>query len=249
MKKKQIKRTLVQTKKGIKPAYFEGGKRIKASKGRLKWVQQNYENLDKPYSKQPKNLTADEIKTFNRKKAQEELFRYKGRPVDKFMVEVLKGRGVIPQDTKERNILNLRDKNNNQIFRSYGQFEQIFDIAKRDLFQTKFTSVMGAEGHRGRTRMESAISIVEGLQILGVQGWKLGVVLPNGDAVFGTTKGMEQIRMFEERETEKATKSNKNVAAVRFTYTFLWDIKNKVIAIELWDEKDGGGVLIEAMAS
>lgn len=249
MKKKQIKRTLVQTKKGIKPAYFEGGKRIRADKGRLKWIQQNYEDLDKPYSKQPTNLSADEIKTFNRKKAQEELFRYKGKPVDKFMVEVLKARQIIPQDTKERDITQLRDRDNNRIFQNYGMFEQLYQIARRDLFQTQFTSMMGAEGHRGRTRMESAISIVEGLQILGFKGWNLGVVLPNGDVVMGINKGMEQIRMFEERTTEKAQSQGKDVAAVRFTYTFNWNTEKKIIEIELWDADEGGGVTIEIMRS
>jgi len=249
MKKKQIKRTLVQTKKGIKPHYFEGGKRIRADKGRLKWIQQNYEDLDKPYSKQPKNLTADEIKTFNRKKAQEELFRYKGKPIDRFMVEVLKGRGFIPQDTKERDILKLKDKDNNPIFRNFGQFEQIFNIAKKDLFQTQFTSLMGAEGHRGRVQMESAISIVEGLQIVGYKGWKLEVLLPNGDAVYGINRGMEQIRNFEESETEKYTKDNQNVAAVRFNYTFEWDTENQILSIRLWDDKQGGGVRVDAMYS
>lgn len=249
MKKKQIKRTLVQTKKGIKPAYFEGGKRIRADKGRLKWIQQNYEDLDKPYSKQPTNLSADEIKTFNRKKAQEELFRYKGKPVDKFMVEVLKARQIIPQDTKERDITQLRDRDNNRIFQNYGMFEQLYQIARRDLFQTQFTSMMGAEGHRGRTRMESAISIVEGLQILGFKGWNLGVVLPNGDVVMGINKGMEQIRMFEERTTEQAQSQGKDVAAVRFTYTFNWNTEKKIIEIELWDADEGGGVTIEIMRS
>lgn len=249
MKKKQIKRTLVQTKKGIKPFYFEGGKRIRADRGRLKYIKQNYDALDKPYSKKPTNLTADEIKTFNRKKAQEELFRYKGKPVNKFMVEVLKARNVIPQDTKERDITKLKDKDNRQIFANYGVFERIYDIARKDLFQTKFTSLMGAKGHRGRTEVESAISIVEGLQILGFQGWKLGVVLPNGDVVIGINKAMEQIRNFETSVTEQAQAENKDVAAVRFTYTFLWDTKNKVIAIELWDEEEGGGVRIEIMRS
>lgn len=249
MKKKQIKRTLVQTKKGLKPAYFEGGKRIRADKGRLKYIQQNYDDLNKPYSKKPTNLSADEIKTFNRKKAQQELFRYKGKPVNKFMVEVLKARNVIPKDTKERDITKLKDKNNNQIFSNYGVFERVFDIAKRDLFQTQFSSMMGAEGHRGRTSVQSAISIVEGLQILGFQGWNLSVVLPNGDVVNGINKGMEQVRIFEETTTKEAQKQGKDVAAVRFTYTFNWNVEKKIIEIELWDEKDGGGVTIEIMRS
>lgn len=249
MKKKQIKRTLVQTKKGIKPHYFEGGKRIKAAKGRLKWIQQNYEDLDKPYSKQPKNLTAEEIKTFNRKKSQEELFRYKGKPIDRFMVEVLKSRGFIPQDTKERDILKLKDKENNQIFKNFGQFEQLFNMAKMDLLQTQFTSIMGAKGYRGRTQAESAISILEGLQLIGYKGWKLEVLLPNGDVVYGINKGMELIQKFEVSATSKISAENKNVAAVRFTYTFDWDTENKVITIRLWSEKRGGGVRIEAMYS
>jgi hypothetical protein len=234
-KSNTIKRTLVQTKKGVKAYYFKNGKRIKDASGRLKWVKQNYEVVDRPYAKTPVNLTAEEIKTYNRKKSQAELYRYKGKPVDKLKAEFLKSMNLIRKDDKERDILKLTDQKGNRLFDSYGKFENVFEQIKADKFTTSFESLMGAEGWRGRTSMQSAISVVEGLNIIGYGGWKLEVTLPTGQIIRGKEKGFEAMRNFEEEITAMLISQNENVAAVSFTYSFDWDFVNKIISINLWD--------------
>jgi hypothetical protein len=236
-KSNTIKRTLVQTKKGVKAYYFKNGKRIKDASGRLKWVKQNYEVVDRPYEKTPINLTADEIKTYNRKKSQAELYRYKGKPVDKLKAEFLKSMNLIRKDDKERDILKLTDQKGNRLFDSYGKFENVFEQIKADKFTTSFESLMGAEGWRGRTSMQSAISVVEGLNIIGYGGWKLEITLPTGEILRGKEKGFEAIKNFEEEITAMMVEENENVSAVSFTYSFDWDFVNKIISINLWDSK------------
>jgi hypothetical protein len=236
-KSNTIKRTLVQTKKGVKAYYFKNGKRIKDASGRLKWVKQNYEVVDRPYAKTPVNLTADEIKTYNRKKSQAELYRYKGKPVDKLKAEFLKSMNLIRKDDKERDILKLTDQKGNRLFDSYGKFENVFEQIKADKFTTSFESLMGAEGWRGRTSMQSAISVVEGLNIIGYGGWKLEITLPTGEIIRGKEKGFEAIKNFEEEITAMMVAENENVSAVSFTYSFDWDFVNKIISINLWDSK------------
>jgi hypothetical protein len=236
-KSNTIKRTLVQTKKGLKAYYFKNGKRIKDATGRLKWVKQNYEVVDRPYAKTPVNLTAEEIKTYNRKKSQAELYRYKGKPVDKLKAEFLKSMNLIRKDDKERDILKLTDQKGNRLFDSYGKFENVFEQIKADKFTTSFESLMGAEGWRGRTSMQSAISVVEGLNIIGYGGWKLEITLPTGEIIRGKEKGFEAIKNFEEEITAMMVAENENVSAVSFTYSFDWDFVNKIISINLWDSK------------
>ena len=232
----QIKRTEVQTKKGTRVYYFQDGKRIKDSVGRRKYVKQNYQRLDKPYSKAPKNLTADEIKSFNRSKAQKELYRYKGKPVDRFMVELLKGRGLIRRDDKERNILKLTNQDGSRTFTNYGRFEQAFEIAKDAMFNSSFESQMGAEGYRGRVEKESIMSIAETLQNIIKGGWNLEVV-SEGQVAYGYEGGLDMIRSFEENQTDRLVNEKSNVAAVRFRYTLEYDPKSKIVTIFLDDTR------------
>lgn len=249
----KVKRTLVETKKGLQARYFQDGKRLKDGAGRLKWIKQNFEQIDKPYSKNPINLTAKEVKTFKQRKAQSDLFRYKGKAITKFMTEVLKARQLIPYDTDERDILKLRGKDGSLLFKNYGQFEQAFETAKKNLLQTTFTSLMGVEGWRGRTQNESAISVLEALGLVGYDGWKLEIILSDGTIIRGKEAGMEAIREFEENETDERTKWQDNVAAVSFTYDIDWDFVNRIITMRLWDKFDpnikGGGVLIQTRTS
>jgi|694.fasta_scaffold07795_32 hypothetical protein len=242
----QIKRTLVQTKKGLKPYYFQDGKRVKDAVGRRKFIQQNYDALNKPYSKAPKNLTANEIRSLNQRKAQKELYRYKGKPVDKAKAEFLKSMNIIRQDDKERDILKLTRADGKPLFDSYGRFENVFEQLKGEVFTTSFETMMGAEGWRGRTQMESAISIVEGINLIGYKGWKIEATLPDGRVVRGKEKFMEEVKDFEVETTALLTELEENVAAVSFVYTFDWDFTNKILSINLWDSKlrDAAGELI-----
>ena len=228
----QIKRTLRQTPKGLKVYYFQDGKRVKDSIGRRKFIQKNYDSLDKPYQKTPKNLTADEIRAFNRSKGQRELYRYQGKPVDKFMVELLKAKGIIRFDDKERDILKLTTQTGQPLFQNFGQFEQAFITQKDTFFETTFETMMGAAGYRGRLEMESIFNIAEGLGMVKNGGWQLETIV-NNFAVYGYNKGLDEIRKFEERETQKAIESQENVAAVRFTYALEFDPSRQMVTIVL----------------
>ena len=235
MAKKQVKRTIVQTKRGEVSYYFENGKRISEKKGKLKWVKQNFDALDKPYSKNKPTLTAKEQKTFNRRKAQVDLFTYKGKKIKKLQSELLKATGTLPSDSKEKEITRLTDSKGNQLFKSFGEFEQAFEREKRGITQTQFESFYGAAGYRGRTENESAISVLDSLAIIGYDGWKLVVVDLNDDEVRGLESGMEAIRQFEEMTLEDLENEVDNLAGVSFRYTLNWDFQQKEITIFLSD--------------
>ena len=228
----QIKRTLRQTPKGLKAYYFQDGKRIKDSVGRRKFIKNNYESLDKPYQKTPKNLTADEIRAFNRAKGQKELYRYQGKPVDKFMVELLKAKGVIRYDDKERDILKLTTQTGRALFQNFGQFEQAFISQKDTFFETTFETMMGAAGYRGRLEMESIFNIAEGLGMVKSGIWQLETIV-NDTPIYGYNKGLDAIRQFEELETQMAIETGENVAAVRFTYALEFDPSRQMVTIVL----------------
>jgi hypothetical protein len=235
MARKQVKRTLVTTKKGVVAYYFEGGKRISEKKGKKKWIKDNFESLDKPYSKNLPTLTANEQKTFKRRKAQVDLFTYKGKKIKKLQSELLKATGTLPSDSKIKEITQLKDDRGNQLFRTFGEFEQAFEREKRGISQTQFESFYGAAGYRGRTENESAISVLDSLAIIGYDGWKLVVVTEDGEEVRGLENGMEAIREFEEYTLEDLEGEFSNLAGVSFRYVLNWDFNQKEITIFLED--------------
>jgi hypothetical protein len=235
MARKQVKRTLVTTKKGVVAYYFEGGKRISEKKGKKKWIKDNFESLDKPYSKNLPTLTANEQKTFKRRKAQVDLFTYKGKKIKKLQSELLKATGTLPSDSKIKEITQLKDERGNQLFRTFGEFEQAFEREKRGISQTQFESFYGAAGYRGRTENESAISVLDSLAIIGYDGWKLVVVTEDGEEVRGLENGMEAIREFEEYTLEDLEGEFSNLAGVSFRYVLNWDFNQKEITIFLED--------------
>jgi hypothetical protein len=249
----KVTRKIVDTKKGQQVYYFQDGKRITAKKGRTKWVRQNIDKIDKPYSKTPIELTAKEIKTFKSIKAQTDLYRYKGKPINKFMTELLAARKILNKNNPERDITKLFDDEGNQLFKSYGRFEQAFELAKQNTITTQFTTIYGLEGWRDRTQNESAISLLEGLEIIGYDGWKIEALTIDNKIIRGLTAVMEAVREFEEKMTEEYTKMAENVAAMSFTYELDWDFTNKIITLNLWDKNNvdvkGGGVTIQTKSS
>ena len=93
--------------------------------------------------------------------------------------------------------------------------------------------MMGASGWRGRTENESALSILESLQFVGSDGWKLEVHKEDGDVANGLENGLEAIREFEEYTTENIQEEVDNVAAVSFRYKLNWDFEKKKVVIYL----------------
>jgi hypothetical protein len=234
MKKRQIKRVIAKTKKGEVPYYYIDGKRVSEKKGRLKWVQQNYDELNKPYAKEQPLLNKREASSLKRSKAQRELLTYKGKKIKRIKSDLLKATATIPKDFKG-DIRNIKDDSGNSLFSNYGTFEQAYEREKSGITFTFADSILGAEGFRNRTEKESAMSLLESLEFIGSDGWKLEVNKESGDVTNGLENGMVAIREFEESETERLQKVVDNVAAVRFRYQLNWDFKKKKVIIYLWE--------------
>lgn len=234
MKKKQVKRVIAKTKKGEVPYYYIDGKRVSEKKGRLKWIQQNYEELDKPYAKDKPVLNKKEQSSLKRSKAQRELLTYKGKKIKRIKSDLLKATATIPKDFKG-DIRKIVDKSGKSLFETYGTFEQAYEREKAGVTFTFADSMLGAEGFRGRTEKESAMSILESLEFVGSDGWKLEVHTEDGRVTKTLEDGMTAIREFEEGETERLQEEVENVAAVRFRYKLNWDFKKKKVVIYIWE--------------
>jgi hypothetical protein len=232
MKKRQVKRVIAKTKKGEVPYYYIDGKRVSEKKGRLKWVQQNYDELNKPYAKEQPLLNKREASSLKRSKAQRELLTYKGKKIKRIKSDLLKATANIPKDFKG-DIRNIRDDKGKSLYSSYGAFEQAYEQQKKGVTFTYADSLMGASGWRGRTENESALSILESLQFVGSDGWRLEVHKEDGDVANGLENGLEAIREFEEYTTENMQEEVENVAAVSFRYKLNWDFKKKKVVIYL----------------
>lgn len=236
MKKKPVKRTLVQTKYGPQVRYYQGGKRLTEAKGRKKWVKENYEALNRPYAKDKPVLLPKEQKAFTWSRAQKELYTYKGKRIKKIVTELLKATKDLPEDGPKE-ITQILDPNTGKpAFRNYGELEQIYERQRQALEQsyTLAESLYGAAGWRNRTQNESATSLLESLKIVGYDGWKLVVI--DQDVVYnGKVKGMEAIRRYEEREMDAAQKTFEDVSALSFTYTLDWNFTTKTITINTDD--------------
>jgi hypothetical protein len=232
MKNKQVKRVIARTKKGEVPYYYIDGKRVSEKKGRLKWIQQNYDELDKPYAKTQPILNKKEKSTLKRAKSQKELLTYKGKKIKRLYSDLLKATKSIPKDFKG-DIRDIKDSQGKPLYPTYGSFEQKFLEERDGITFTYASSLMGAGGWRGRTESESALSILESLQFVGSDGWKLRVVDEDGVTHNGLEKGLETIRMFEIEQTESLQEVVENVAAVSFTYKLNWDFENQVVYIYL----------------
>lgn len=256
-----VKRTLRQTPKGVKAYYFQDGKRIPDAKGRLKWIKQNQKEIDKPYAKEQPILTNKEKSTLNRKRGQANIYRYKGRPVNKLMTEFMKARGLLPKIDPQRDITKIVDAKGKPLYRNFGLFEQAYEKAKKESIRTTFESLLGLEGYRGRTDYESAVSIAEGLKMIGYDGWNIEVETLEGFIIRGYQNALEAIKDFEIEEAERllkeAGKLKRSIAAISFTYTFEWDFEKKIVFIALWDTNrnktgdivEGGMVLIQEKTS
>jgi hypothetical protein len=227
--KKQVKRT-VATNGEVR--YFEGGKRITAKKGKLKFVQQNYDILTNPYKDKP-SLSDKERQTLQRVKTQKELFRYKGVPIKREITDFMAARGYIDQKTSPRDITKIVSPGGNKLFRSYGQFEQAYARLVDQFRFTTASSMYGAAGWRGRTQNQGVVNLFENISILGRDGWKLNVIDLDGKDHRGQVKGMEAIREFEEMITQDLSNKFDNLAAVSFDYQLEWDFKTKTIIVNL----------------
>jgi hypothetical protein len=93
-------------------------------------------------------------------------------------------------------------------------------------------SKLGAKGHRGRTEHESIFSVMEHLNALGTDKWKLLVIKTNGVAVGGKKRGMKAIQDWE-LEKMMEFENEEDVAMLRFRYALNYDFNTKTIIIDL----------------
>jgi hypothetical protein len=226
----KVKRVLVRSPKGLTAYYYRNGKRISDAKGRQKWIEQNFDSLDKPYARNQPVLTDKERSSFKNSKAQRGLFYYQGKKIKKFITEILKLTGDL-SDKDPRDITKIVDNEGKQRFKNYGELEQLFQEKVGNL-KGRVRTELGLIGHRGRTQVESIFSIMEHLTLLGVDNWKLMVIKRDGSPVFGKEKGVQEIQDWELKELSAYTKFS-DVASMRFWYYIDYDYATKTIIIDL----------------
>jgi hypothetical protein len=230
----KVKRTLKKQSDGsFKAYYFRNGKRISDAKGRTKWIQQNYEKLDKPYAKDKPLLTEKERLSFNQSRSQRNLFTYKGKKIPKVITEFMKLTDQLdPKSPRE--ITQILNADGTPRYRNYGEFEKDYERAKERITktQTYIETKVGARGHRGRESNQSVYDVMEYLNILGSQ-WKLLVINTDDTYARGKKEGAKAIQDWELKQTEILRKANKNVALVRFEHNIEFDFNTKTIIIDL----------------
>lgn len=232
----QVKRVLTKTSKGLVPQYFRNGKRIPDAKGRQKWIEQNYDNLDKPYAQDKPFLSEKEKLSFSNAKAQRGLFYYKGKKIPKAVTEIMKLYGDL-SDKDPRDITKIKDKAGNQRFKNYGSFEQLYQEAIRKLQENPPTieveTKLGAKGHRGRVDHTTAVSIAEALELVGQKGWKIQVIDRNDVTHRGKAAAMKAVQDWELEEMIAKSALSKQLAMLRFYHKIYYDYKNKRLTIDL----------------
>jgi hypothetical protein len=232
-KQPKYKRTLG---KDGKPYYFElkkdnrGVERyvpIDEKKGRKKFIEKNYDNLTKPSKR--KNLSDKEQESFERSKIQKELWRIKGKPVKRWKTDLLEFTNMIDPKAKTRDLEKLPtpynrpsevDKDVNQILKSLPLISVETEI--------------GASGFRERTEATGIHDIVERLDFVGTDGWKIAVTTEDGDVIRGES-ALTYMKDWEIRQTEIISEEESNVSMVRFRYQVQYDGATKTIFIDIND--------------
>jgi hypothetical protein len=229
-KQPKYKRTIG---KDGKPRYFElkpdnrGVTRYvptSAEKGRLKFIQQNYDNVKKPSQQQ--NLSPQEKKTLERVKQSKELYKIKGKAIKRWKTDYLEFAKIIdPKGSKNLDQLSVPFRKPSEIDRAVNRLLDAQD------FVTMATEV-GASGFRGRNEAVGIHDIAEKLDFLGTDGWKLEIETQEGKTLRGI-KALEYLKKYEIRETDRLSETTPNVAAVRFNYKLVYDRKVKKVYINV----------------
>lgn len=231
-KQPKYKRTIG---KDGKPRYFElkpdnrGVTRYvptSAEKGRLKFIQQNYDNVKKP--SQQKNLSPQEQKTLERVKQSKELYKIKGKAIKRWKTDYLEFSKVIdPKGSRDLDKLPIPFTKPSEIDRTVNRLLDATD------FVTMATEV-GAAGFRGRNEAVGIHDIAEKLDFLGTDGWKLEITTEAGNTLRGNS-ALEYLKEYEIKKTDELSQTTPNVAAVRFNYKLVYDRKVKKVYIVVAD--------------
>jgi hypothetical protein len=105
-------------------------------------------------------------------------------------------------------------------------------LDKQD-FVTMATEV-GARGFRDRNEAIGIHDIVEKLDFLGTDGWKLEIETLEGKTLRANS-ALEYLKEYEIKTTNDISAKTPNVAAVRFNYKLKYDRKVKVVYIVVAD--------------
>jgi hypothetical protein len=229
-KQPKYKRTIG---KDGKPRYFElkpdnrGVTRYvptSADKARLNFIQKNYDRIKKP--SQQSNLSEQERKTLERVKQSKELYKIKGKAIKRWKTDYLEFAKIIdPKKMPTRDLDKLP-----QPFTKPSDIDRFVNrLMDAQDFVTMATEV-GASGFRGRNEAVGIHDIVEKLDFLGTDGWKLEITTLAGKPLRGNA-ALEYLKEYEINKTDELSQTTPNVAAVRFNYKLVYDRKVKKVYI------------------
>jgi hypothetical protein len=197
-----------------------------ADKARLNFIQKNYENVKKP--SQQKNLSDQEKETLKRVKQSKELYKIKGKAIKRWKTDYLEFAKIIdPKGTRDLTKLPIPFNTPSSVDRLVNNLLDVQD------FVTMATEV-GARGFRDRNEAVGIHDIVEKLDFLGTDGWKLEIETLEGNTLRGNS-ALEYLKKYEINTTNKLADTTPNVAAVRFNYKLKYDRKVKVVYIVVAD--------------
>ena len=197
-----------------------------ADKARLNFIQKNYENVKKP--SQQKNLSDQEKQTLKRVKQSKELYKIKGKAIKRWKTDYLEFAKMIdPKGTRDLTKLPIPFNTPSSVDRLVNDLLDVQD------FVTMATEV-GARGFRDRNEAVGIHDIVEKLDFLGTDGWKLEIETLEGNTLRGNS-ALEYLKKYEINTTNALADTTPNVAAVRFNYKLKYDRKVKVVYIVVAD--------------
>jgi hypothetical protein len=197
-----------------------------ADKGRLNFIQKNFDNLKRP-SQQTK-LTEQEKKTLKNVKQSKDLYKIKGKAIKRWKTDYLEFAKIIdPKGTRDLTKLPIPFNTPSSVDRLVNNLLDSQD------FVTMATEV-GARGFRSRDEAVGIHDIVEKLDFLGTDGWKLEIETLEGNTLKGNS-ALEYLKQYEINTTNELSSEVPNVAAVRFNYKLKYDRKVKVVYIVVAD--------------
>jgi hypothetical protein len=197
-----------------------------ADKARLNFIQKNFDNLKKP-SQQTK-LSEQEQATLKRVKQSKDLYKIKGKAIKRWKTDYLEFAKIIdPKGTRDLTKLPIPFNTPSSVDRLVNNLLDSQD------FVTMATEV-GARGFRSRNEAIGIHDIVEKLDFLGTDGWKLEIETLEGNTLKGNS-ALEYLKQYEINTTNDLSETTPNVAAVRFNYKLKYDRKVKVVYIVVAD--------------
>jgi len=197
-----------------------------ADKARLNFIQKNFDNLKRP-SQQTK-LSEQEQATLKRVKQSKDLYKIKGKAIKRWKTDYLEFAKIIdPKGTRDLTKLPIPFNTPSSVDRLVNNLLDSQD------FVTMATEV-GARGFRSRNEAIGIHDIVEKLDFLGTDGWKLEIETLEGNTLKGNS-ALEYLKQYEINTTNELSATTPNVAAVRFNYKLKYDRKVKVVYIVVAD--------------